>query len=98
LDSADVVADIGVFKPPTLWDHTWDQVRQRNSAVLVVRLKDGGIIEGQFAERSRVDLSPRPPSLFLERAYGYGPSGQRIVFPPGAYLDGSEIVGVQFKT
>lgn len=89
---------LGAYEPPTLWDYIWEQVRRRNSSVLVVRLKDGGVIEGQFAAKSRVDLSPHRPRLFLERAYGYDSTGRRIVFPLGAYIEGSEIVGVQFRS
>jgi len=89
---------LGVFEPPTLWDWTWSNVRDRGNVVLVVRLKDGGTLEGQFAGQSRVDYSPRRPRIYLERAYGFDEAGQRIVYPAGAYVEGDEIVGVQFKS
>lgn len=89
---------LGVFEPPTLWDWTWSEVRDRGSVVLVITLKDGRTLEGQFAELSRVDFSPRRPRIFLEKAYGYDEEGQRIVFSRGAYVEGDEIAGVQFKT
>lgn len=89
---------LGLFESPTLWDWTWERARERNSVVLTVRLRDGGVVEGQFASASRVDFSPRQPRLFLEKAYGYDQSGQRVAYPNGAYLEGSEIVSVQFLT
>lgn len=93
-----VMSTAGAFEPPTLWDWTWEQARRRGSVVLVVRLKDGGVIEGQFASFSRADFSPRKPALFLEKAYGYDQAGQRVPYPAGAYLEAGEIAGVQFKT
>jgi hypothetical protein len=89
---------LGAFEAPTLWDWTWEKARQRGSAVVVVRLKDGAVVEGQFARGSKADLSPRAPRLFLEKAYGHDQQGRRIVYPNGAYLEGSEIASVQFKT
>jgi hypothetical protein len=88
----------GAFEPPTLWDWTWERARERGSVVLVVRLKDGGVIEGQFAGLSRADFSPRKPALYLEKAYGYDQAGQRVQYPRGAYLEAEEIAGAQFKT
>jgi hypothetical protein len=93
-----VFDSLGVFEPPTLWDWTWSRVRDRESVILIIRLKDGGTLEGQFAEGSKVDFSPRRPRVFLEKAYGYDDEGQRVTFPEGAYVEGDEIVGVQFKT
>jgi hypothetical protein len=92
-----VLSNLGVFEPPSLWDSTWEQVRRRGSVVLVIQLKDGNSIEGQFANRSKVDFSPRPPRVYLEKAYGYDMAGQRIAFPQGAYVEGDQIVSVQFK-
>lgn len=89
---------LGAFAPPTLWESTWERVRARGSAVLVVRLRDGTVIEGQFASQSRVDFSPRSPRLYLERAYGYDQDGQRVTYPNGAYIEGGEIVALQFKS
>lgn len=89
---------LGAFEKPTLWDWTWERVRRRGPVVIVIRLRDGGVIEGQYASASRVDFSPRKPRVFLEKAYGFDPSGKRVVYPHGAYLEGSEIVAVQFKT
>jgi hypothetical protein len=89
---------LGVFEPPTLWDWIWSHVRDRGSVILVIRLKDGGTLEGQFATNSKVDFSPRRPRVFLEKAYGRDQEGRRIFYPKGAYVEGDEIVGVQFKT
>jgi hypothetical protein len=85
---------IGVFDPPTLWESTWEYIRSRGPAVVVILLKDGTVIEGQFASRSRVDFSPRPPRVYLERAYGYDQNGQRIVFHGGVYIAGREIAAL----
>jgi Family of unknown function (DUF6338) len=89
---------LGAFEAPSLWDWTWEKARQRGPVIVVIRLKDGGLVEGQFASGSKAELSPRPPRLFLEKAYGYDQEGQRIVFPRGAYLEGSEIASVTFRT
>lgn len=89
---------LGAFAPPTLWESTWEHVRARGSVVLVVRLRDGAVIEGQFASRSSVDFSPRPPRVYLERAYGYDQNGERVAYPNGAYIEGREIVALQFKS
>lgn len=88
---------LGAFEPPSLWDLIWERARKRGSVVLVIRLKDGHAIEGQFASRSRADLSPRQPRVYLERAYGYDSTGERVVYPEGAYVEGNQIVSVQFK-
>lgn len=88
---------LGAFEPPTLWESTWEHARARGAVVLVVRLKDGAMIEGQFASKSRVDFSPRAPRVFLERAYGYDQDGRRVQYPNGAYIEGAEIVALQFK-
>lgn len=89
---------VGFFEPPTLWESTWERARARGATALVVRLKDGSVIEGQFASKSRVDFSPRPPCVYLERAYGYNQDGRRIQYPRGAYIEGAEIVAVQFRS
>jgi hypothetical protein len=88
---------LGMFEKPTLWDWTWEAARKRGNAVVVVDLKSGGVIEGQYAHQSKADFSPHPPRLFLEKAYGFDTTGRRIVYPHGAYVDGSEIVAVQFR-
>jgi|SRR5215204_3888340 len=89
---------LGAFEPPTLWETTWELARARGVVVLVVRLKDGQVIEGQFANKSRVDFSPRQPRVYLERAYGYDQNGQRVAYPNGAFIEGREIVALQFKS
>jgi hypothetical protein len=89
---------LGVFEPPTLWDWIWSRARDRGSVILVIRLKDGETLEGQFAANSKVDFSPRQPRIFLEKAYARDQEGRRIFYPQGAYVEGDEIVGVQFKT
>jgi len=40
----------------------------------------------------------RTPRVYLERAYGYDQNGQRVSYPNGAYIEGGEIVALQFKT
>jgi Family of unknown function (DUF6338) len=93
-----VMKAIGFFEPPTLWESTWERARARGATVVVVRLKDGSVIEGQFADKSRVDFSPRPPRVYLERAYGFNQDGRRIQYPKGAYIEGAEIVALQFRS
>ncbi|HEY2716793.1 MAG TPA: DUF6338 family protein [Solirubrobacterales bacterium] len=93
-----VLDNLGTLEPPTLWDWTWREARERGAVVVVIRLKDGGTIEGQFASQSRADLSPRSPRVYLERAYGFDGAGKRVVYPRGAYVEGDQIVGVQFKS
>jgi hypothetical protein len=94
----EAMSRLGAFEKPSLWDWTWEAARKREGTAVVIRLKDGSVIEGQYASNSKADFSPRQPRLYLEKAYGFDNVGRRIVYPQGAYVDGSEIVAVQFKT
>jgi hypothetical protein len=89
---------LGLFKQPSLWDWVWTEAGQRENVLLVVRLKSGGSIEGMYASSSAADLSPKKPRVYLERAYGYDDDGNTVIYPQGAYIEGEQIVGIEFKS
>ena len=89
---------IGFFEQPSLWDRIWAEAHHRGNVLLVVRLKDGGSIEGLYAGESEADLSPRRPRVYLEKAYGYDEEGNTVIYPRGAYIEGAQIVGIEFKS
>jgi hypothetical protein len=89
---------IGFFEQPSLWDRIWTEAHQRGNVLLAIRLKDGGSIEGLYASESEVDLSPRPRRVYLEKVYGYDEEGNTVVYSKGAYIEGDQIVGIEFKS
>lgn len=89
---------LGLFSQPTLWDWVWTEAGQRGNVLLVIRLKDGGSIEGLYAASSAADLSPKRPRVYLERAYGCDDEGNTVIYPWGAYVEGDQIVGIEFKS
>lgn len=89
---------LGFYRHATLWESTWTEAKDRGGAIVVIRLRDGSTVEGQFSGGSLADSSPRKPRLYLEKAYGWNKDGQRVIFPRGAYLEGDQIAAVQFKT
>lgn len=93
-----LLESLGAFEPPSLWEWTWSKTISRGPALVVIQLKDGRTLEGQFASKSKADLSPRKPRLYLEKAYGRDGEGKRVSYPEGAYIEGEQIAGVQFKT
>jgi Family of unknown function (DUF6338) len=92
------MARLGFFNHPTLWDSVWTDVKERGNVVLVITLQEGSVLEGQFAGQSKVDLSPKHPRVYLQKAYGYDKDGKRTAYPLGAYVDGDQIVDVRFKS
>lgn len=94
----DAIQATGAFDPPSLWDWIWAEAQSRGEVLLVVRFKDGGVLEGQYASNSFADLSPRPPRVYLERAYGEDSDGNPVVYTQGAYVEGDQIVDIRFIT
>jgi hypothetical protein len=90
--------EIGFFDPPSLWDWIWTEARLRGNVLVIIRLKEGGFIEGLYAGSSEADLSPRQPRVYLEKAFGYDEEGNTVVHPKGAYVEGSQIIGIEFKS
>lgn len=89
---------VGFFEQPSLWDRVWTDARHRGNVLLRIRLKEGGSIEGLYAAGSEADLSPRRPRVYLEKAYGQDEEGNTVIYPMGAYVEGDQIIGIEFKS
>jgi len=88
----------GIFDPPSLWDWIWAEAKTRGEVLLVVTFKDGATLEGQYAGGSLADLSPRPPRVYLEKAYGHDSDGNPVTYARGAYVEGDQIADIRFVT
>jgi hypothetical protein len=51
---------LGFLRNPTAWDRAWLGFAQDGPGRVSVRLKDGSLIKGTWAEGGQVDLSPSP--------------------------------------
>jgi hypothetical protein len=89
---------IGFFDPPSLWDWIWTEARYRGNALVVIRLKEGEVIEGLYAGESEADLSPKRPRVYLQKAYRQDEEGNIVVYPQGAYVEGDQITGIEFRS
>lgn len=89
---------VGFFEQPSLWDRIWTEAGHRGNVLLVIRLKEGGSVEGLYAGESKADLSPRRPRVYLEKAYGYDDEGSTVIYPKGAYVEGDQIASIEFKS
>lgn len=88
----------GLFDPPSQWDWVWTQARYRGNVLVVIRLREGGTVEGLYAEHSEADLSPKKPRVYLEKAYGYDDEGNTVIYPRGALVDAEQILAIEFKS
>jgi hypothetical protein len=99
-----LIRKTGFFKPPTAWDRAWIHfTRQSPVGEVLVQMEDGLLVRGGFGNRSQADLSPNPPSLFLESGYGYriGDDGKTTrvegIGSAGVYLPGESINAIYFR-
>jgi hypothetical protein len=99
-----LIRKTGFFRPPTAWDRAWLHFTRFDSVgEVLVQMEDGLIVRGGFGGRSQADLSPNPPSLFLESGYGYRvdaegkPSQIEGLSPAGVYLSGENINAIYFR-
>jgi hypothetical protein len=99
-----VVRRTGFFKPPTAWDRAWLHfTREGPVGEVLVQMEDGLLVRGGFGGRSQADLSPNPPSLFLESGYGYRidangkPTEIEGFGSTGVYLPGDNINAIYFR-
>jgi hypothetical protein len=103
----------GFLESPTAWDQAWTRFETRGgTGKVVIRMRDGSLVEGAWGRGARVDLSPLAHQVYLvagyEAAAGTSPAAaeskdaastrQLATFgSAGVFIDGADISAIFFQ-